>query len=570
MLAIWLIAPLSYSQPLYQEAVYLHLDRNYFLTGESIRFTIYCIEKGTGKPSAASKLANIELLDQEGSVVRQAKVRLSRGMGWGSIDIPADCGSEEHVIRCYTAWMRNFGPETFCYNTVLIIHPLKSYHPVTDREPPADKAGPFDPAEILPIGVTGLKQTYAPREPVIFTLKPRVPSGSASRARLSISVTRSGSYCLDSPFNSISSGFSGLRPDRPADQPLSIHYLPDLEGLQLTGSVQQRMDGEAVVNATVLLSFIDSVPEVYQTRTDQRGCFHFDLNGLTGRKDVIIQTLAADGDVLITIDPDFSREPIPEPARISLQKENLDELYREMLLNQQLSRAYGTGVTDGQAGSANRLHSFVPDAGQLHLPFYGHFDHQVIMEDFIKLPVMEEVFRELGRRIYLLREQGSYKAAVLDLITNRIIGDQPYYFLDGVPFFDSQKLLDLDPAQIETIRLKSEKYFVGDLVMDGIIDIRSKKGDASLIDFPRSAIRQYFQAFSDGKEQPDGTPVLTDPRTPLFRTTLLFEPLREIASGDEATVEFSAPDAKGTFDIVIRGLADDGRRIAQHLSFEVE
>jgi hypothetical protein len=111
-LIFWLSSSVSFSQPIYQEAVYVHLDRNYFLTGESIRFTIYCIEKGTGRPSTASKLANIELLSQEGRVIRQAKVKLSRGIGWGILDIPADCGSEEHMIRCYTSWMRNFGPET--------------------------------------------------------------------------------------------------------------------------------------------------------------------------------------------------------------------------------------------------------------------------------------------------------------------------------------------------------------------------------------------------------------------------------------------------------------------------
>jgi hypothetical protein len=569
-LIFWLSSSVSFSQPIYQEAVYVHLDRNYFLTGESIRSTIYCIEKGTGRPSTASKLANIELLSQEGRVIRQAKVKLSRGIGWGILDIPADCGSEEHMIRCYTSWMRNFGPETFCYNTVLIIHPSKSYHPVKDRETPAYKPGPDDPVNMLRIDANGLKQTYAPREPVVFSLKPRIPSGFAPHVRLSLSVTRSGSYCLDSPFNSIIPGFDGMLSDTPADQPEAITYMPDLEGLQLTGKVQQRVDGQPVVNEPVLLSFIDSVPEVYPTHTDLRGHFHFDLNGLTGRKDMIIQTLTADGDVLITIDPDFSQEPIPESAWISLQTENLGELYREMLLSQQLSRAYGAGTTDGQAGPGNRDHSLVPGTWQSHLPFYGHYDHQVIMEDFIKLPVMEEVFRELGRRIYLLREQGTYKVAVLDLMTNRIIGARPYYFLDGVPFFDSQKLLDLDPAQIETIRLKSEKYFVGDLVMDGIVDIRSRKGDAGLIDFPRSAVRQYFQAFSNETERTRVTSFQNDPHIPLSQTTLLFEPLREIAPGNEITVELLAPDVKGTCDIVIRGLADDGRRIEQYLSFNVE
>ena len=117
--------------------------------------------------------------------------------------------------------------------------------------------------------------------------------------------------------------------------------------------------------------------------------------------------------------------------------------------------------------------------------------------------------------------------------------------------------------------LKSEKYFVGDLVMDGIVDIRSRKGDASLIDFPRSAIRQYFQAFSE-EVSACVSPPLNDPRIPLFRTTLFFDPLVEMEPDKATTIGLIAPDAKGTYDIVIKGLDHEGRIVDQEFSFVVK
>ena len=60
---------------------------------------------------------------------------------------------------------------------------------------------------------------------------------------------------------------------------------------------------------------------------------------------------------------------------------------------------------------------------------------------------------------------------------------------------------------------------MGDLIMDGIIDIRSKKGDAVLIDFPRSAIREYFQGFQYLLPA-HGNKTRKNARIPLYKTTL--------------------------------------------------
>jgi hypothetical protein len=192
------------------------------------------------------------------------------------------------------------------------------------------------------------------------------------------------------------------------------------------------------------------------------------------------------------------------------------------------------------------------------------------MEDFVKLPVMEEVFRELGKRVFLEREDGKYKALILDLETNRIIGNHPYYFLDGVPFFDSEKLMELDPSLIKSISIKSRKYFMGDLVMDGIIDIMSKMGDAELIDFPRSAVREYFQGLQEHSEPVADYAPVNDRRVPFFKTTLLFEP--RIEAGTEKIPDFQliAPDSKGSYTIAIRGITPTGNPVHQDFIFHVK
>jgi hypothetical protein len=340
--------------------------------------------------------------------------------------------------------------------------------------------------------------------------------------------------------------------------------MPDMKGIQLSGTVTRLDTGEPEANRNVLLSFINTITEIYAVMSDSAGRFRFDLNGIDGRKDLIIQIPDHDQNLLISIDPDRSMEKIPDNAWISLYNDSLECRFREMLMEQQLSDAYGLSP-------ARRDGSFPDNPKEKdHLPFYGESDHTIIMEDFVQLPVMEEVFRELGKRIFLVREEGKYKALILDLESNRIIGNHPYYFMDGIPFFDSEKLLNLDPSLIRSISIKSRKYFMGELVMDGIIDIRSKKGDAGLIDIPRSAVRQYFQGFQENSNPAAEYAPGTDRRVPFFKTTLLFETLIETGGEKTSGFQLIAPDSKGSYTIAIHGITTTGNLIYQEYMFRVK
>ena len=175
---------------------------------------------------------------------------------------------------------------------------------------------------------------------------------------------------------------------------------------------------------------------------------------MRGKKDMVIQVPGVDQNILISINPDRSLERIPEQAWVSMNKVGLAGQYREMLKEKQLSEAYG--LFPVHPGYNNE-----PFSERRHLPFYGKSDHEIIMENYVKLPVMEEVFRELGKRIFLTRDDGNYKVRILDLETNRIIGDHPFFFIDGLPFFDSEKLLGLDPSLIRINLTEKPEIFHG-------------------------------------------------------------------------------------------------------------
>jgi hypothetical protein len=109
----------------YQESVYLHLDKEYYLTGEFMKFKVYCLEKTTSQPSQLSIVAYVEVLDAKNQAHLQTRIELDEGTGYGEFYIPINLASGNYLVRAYTRWMRNYGTETFYHSMVQIINPFK-------------------------------------------------------------------------------------------------------------------------------------------------------------------------------------------------------------------------------------------------------------------------------------------------------------------------------------------------------------------------------------------------------------------------------------------------------------
>jgi hypothetical protein len=116
------------------EKIYTHLDRNFYLTGESLWFNIYCVDGSLHKPIDVSKVAYVEILDRNNISVLNAKVRLKNGTGEGSIFIPASIGSDHYTFRAYTQWMKNFSPDFFYHEQITIVNPFIKPNAVSERQ----------------------------------------------------------------------------------------------------------------------------------------------------------------------------------------------------------------------------------------------------------------------------------------------------------------------------------------------------------------------------------------------------------------------------------------------------
>jgi len=148
----------QYRKQAFQEKVFVHADRAFYLTGETLWFKVYCVDGTFHRPLDVSKVAYVEVLDQERKPVVQAKVALAAGSGNGAFFLPTSINSGHYLLRAYTRWMTNFGADFFFEKPITIVNSFKRL------ELPVVAAAPDYDVQLFPEGgqlVQGLSSKVA-------------------------------------------------------------------------------------------------------------------------------------------------------------------------------------------------------------------------------------------------------------------------------------------------------------------------------------------------------------------------------------------------------------------------
>lgn len=116
----------QYQQGVVQEKIFVHTDKNAYLPGEILWFKIYNVDASFHKPIDLSKVAYVDVLDNNNNAVLQAKIAMKNGNGSGSLYIPVSLSNGNYKLRAYTNWMKNFSPDYYFEKNILIVNPLKS------------------------------------------------------------------------------------------------------------------------------------------------------------------------------------------------------------------------------------------------------------------------------------------------------------------------------------------------------------------------------------------------------------------------------------------------------------
>jgi hypothetical protein len=161
---------------------------------------------------------------------------------------------------------------------------------------------------------------------------------------------------------------------------------------------------------------------------------------------------------------------------------------------------------------------------------------------------------------------------VIDKVKNELFRDNPLTLLDGVPIFDINKVLQIDPLKIKKLEVMTRRYFLGPLELNGIISLSTYNGDLGGIELdPRSVTLDYegLQSQREFYSPRYTTPDLRGSRLPDQRHQLYWNPNVKLIDGEVNSINFYTSDVEGNFFIAIEGLSNNGLPGYSSTSFKV-
>lgn len=538
-----------------REHVYVFTDRSIYAVDEIIHFVAEHRVDGLRGAYPWSNVLYVELIASSGETLTQGKFRLSGGRAEGSLSIPTASLTGNYYLRSYTRWMRNLGPGSFSHTPLKIINP---YRPEMLVNTEKDREAAILQKRAYKEGM--LELTLASRsvqegQELGFQLE-GASTLFMDRLNCCVTVVPQGSIDLS----------GGQYEDLPQEENDSfrVSFLPDLgEGVSISGTVVGPQ--KSPVPYTILhFSLLGADPDYFATFSDDQGRF---ILSAPSRMDESLEFFVTpeqdlDSRLEVRIDQEYdSRAPdFPsQPFRLTEQEE---ELARRIALNSQLTKAYMPGVLSLDSPAGNEY-----SEGD-RIPFYGTRVKRLLIDDYVRLPNLEEIFINLIPEVQFYRKQGKNRIRILS--NNRSIDVYtPLIMIDHISVFDHEALLALSPEKIERIDLIDDVYLKGNVAFGGVLAIHSRKGDMAGIDLPSGSYFFDYQSFHP-IIPPVEPPPVQNARVPDSRNTYLWDGNLVLEQGKKLDIHFQAPGTPGSYVVLVRAVSPDGELYSATAEFTVE
>ncbi|RWY46004.1 hypothetical protein [Mucilaginibacter gilvus] len=342
--------------------------------------------------------------------------------------------------------------------------------------------------------------------------------------------------------------------------PAAFKYLPEFNGHLVIGKVTDSVKNIAK-DVIAFLAVPGKRVQVYAAKSDAEGKLYFNTKEFYGPSEIVVQTnTERDTSHKIEVISPFSEQY----SKTTLPAFGLTPGMQTSLQQQSL----GMQVQNIYAG--NKLkHYFEPVVDSTG--FFGIPYKTYKLDDFTRFVTMEEVVREYVREAGVSRSRGRFHITLID--EKAILTGDPLVMLDGVPVFNIDKVMAIDPLKVQRLQVLRSRYFWGPAAFEGIMNYTTYKGDlggaemdphAVVIDYEGMQVqREFYSPIYETDEQ-------TKSRIPDFRNLLFWAP--EINTGPISAnkVTFYTSDQAGRYFGIVQGMAANGDAASQSFTFEVK
>lgn len=324
-----------------------------------------------------------------------------------------------------------------------------------------------------------------------------------------------------------------------------LKFAPDYGGHIIAGVARDEAGGRMVDTARVFLSVAGKNPKFRGVRTDHQGNFEILVNQLYGQKPLIFQA----GGASIQLKDAFDTRRDGVLVHDFTPPKTVEQTLTMSNVHTQVQKAFYP---------ADAFVRIAPDTSR----FYGRPTISYNLDDYVRFPTLEDVFREYVPSVIVRRPAGKKaQVFVVDNAKQLFFTKEPLILLDGLPVLNTDMLLSTDASTVKRVSLVNQKFFMGDVAYSGILDIATYKGNLGAFDIDPTAVVIDYDALQRSRifSAPDySTAESRNSRIPDFRNMLHWEPNVETDASGNQVVSFFTSDKRGNFVAVIHGMTANG------------
>ena len=521
----------SWSLILGQERVYVSTDKDIYLAGEDIWYSLYCFDQEGGGYSGLSDVAYLQFVSNDG-VAATAKGALIGGRGCGRFRIPMTLPTGNYSIVSYTKCDGGDAVGAFNGKVISIFNTSTTARVqggVVGRGQERAAAYESDSKGDLQITVGQAEDGVVP---VL------IENGENENIDLSISVFHldeleelSGSYNTTSLL------------ERKGDfgKVDEIDYAGEIVTVQVEGK-----NGSSAAGRYVYMSAMGNTDDVYVNKVRGDGTVVFHTGNIMGKRDLVFEV---EGDTTsFLIEPvvkikerEYSRmvSEIPPLEIVPQMERALVERGRRM----QISRRFEADTLWEMCQKKDN--SFLGNTAPL---VYN-------LDDYTRFQNLEEVLREYVDYVRVRRSGGVAEIKVLWESQTKCLA-----LLDGIPVSDHSVILGIDQHLIKQIVVYPKRYMLNHFMFDGVVNFITYKGDMAGVRLPRNVSIVGFEGVS-WPQAFIGMKAASEKGYPNFLSTIYWNPIVDIPANGEFEFKCHLPQYEGKFKVVIEGLTEEGREI---------
>lgn len=345
-------------------------------------------------------------------------------------------------------------------------------------------------------------------------------------------------------------------------QLMAFENLPEYDGHFIQGKLLNKADGTPAVGKDAYLAALEVPARLYVTQSDRNGKVMFEVRQFTGPKEITLQTnLAQDSTYRFEVNNPFSKQYSTTALPPFYFDKTLENQLLTRSINMQTVNAYLPRIyTEKKAVLTDSL------------PFFGMPDEKYFLDDFTRFPTMEEVLREYVKGILVRKRQKEFHLRMIDkLLPDTYYTTDPLMLVDGIPIFDADKIIEMDPLKVKKIELLSSRYFMGPMTYTGIVSFSTYRSDLGGFELDPKVTVMPYEGIQAQREfyEPRYDSNNTSSRIPDFRNLMHWAPNIVTGKDGKARVEFYTSDLTGHYQVVIQGITPEGVAGSKTLSFDV-